>query len=941
MKKTMRWLFIAFLFLCPEIYSKTYFLSSVVGNDSNDGSSLSSSFRTFSKFCTVALSGDTVFCEGVFTFSDSTEFFRLDTKGIIIDKSISIFGLSSINKTVFQGDDIPDSFETGFFTIDRNLSIHLKNLIFRNAYMRNCQNRGTIFFANDMVKLIIDSCDFIDNHIYADYLNAVAPVIYANSNNEITITNCLFRNNVSENTGVGNNVAFGNSAVMFASRGKVKISNSTFHKNRCQFNGATLNLLQCNLKLENCTFFENVGGNNTIYLRFPFQDTHMINNTFVKNVNLSHSAETGVVACNGSDLYGKFILFKNNLFVNNISSSLNAKSTINLFNTTAIDKGYNCFDTLYMQSADSSFSLLNHNIIVPNSNSLKLESVLNSEKPWDIPTLRFDPTSILCDAGDNAGFLNYFYGIDSTFMPVCDSRGVSRDVKIDIGAWENTRKTWKGVVNNNWDDTTNWIGGYAGGPDVEFCIDPVNYTPQSSLNTECSTLTLKNNAKAVFNGNANLTIHKQLNLDEFSELISDGILSTDSGLLISVKINLLPGGWKYISFPFDVGSVLVLKNDTLLPALRGNPLTGTLNADYYIAEYNALRRATENVSNGNWKFPEDTLMVANKGYIITSDFPVILYFKSGKNAKINNTDFLNLPNNNYVFDALYFNQSWNFKGNPYLRIIDLESVIEKNAPLYFFNGVNYQTVAFVDSKKLNPFEAFMFQAYSEPEILFRKNTIAEYFNAPVRIKENRTILTLRLSENGMIDSTRILLSDNFSQEYEIGKDAFKLKSPLDSFPQLYTFTNDHELSFNCLSVSDMPVALNIKNNTEAKLSLSTLDQLPADVWLYDQNMIPLTNLIESDYTCPGTSGTSLYYIGFNELINELKHPENQAFHLYNNTIKLSAIPEKLILYDIMGTIILNIYNPDLNEIIQLPKSGIYFLVLITGNKSEKYKILNN
>lgn len=943
MNKLM-WMYILILLsLCTNLNSKTVFLSSFRGNDDFLGFDPINSFKTFSKAYNQIQSGDTIYCEGKFTWSSLSEINYVSKKGIVIDKSIYIIGANPSQKTIFESDSIPNGFESCIFTINKYIQLHLKNICIQNGYLHNCGNRGAGIYMYDYASIYVDSCNFIQNHIWADNLNAVGGGIYANLYNNITINHCYFYENTAENTGVGNSTTIGNSGALFSMYGVVKIENSTFHKNKCQYFGGAIYTIAASFQLENCTFYENIGGSNILQIRYPTKFSYLINNSCVKNLILNKNIDTGIITCNGNDTHGKKISLRNNLLVDNLCMADNEKTGIRYANMIFLDEGANYIDTLYLATTDSILSLIKGNVLVNDLNLLQLDNKLSTKNDFSVPVLKFNPSSKLSDSGFSNSILNYYTNSDTLVLQKYDASGTYRDEIVDVGAFENTEKRWEGKYNSIWNNKLNWIGGFASGNDVNYVISPIFYAPEFNQTISCNSITLQGEQEIHLKKMDSLIVRKDLimNFDRKMNFKTDGIINLTPTSSIITEIELYPNNWKFISFPYNIVEIQKYDQNQWIKVVWGNPSTPEIKADIYVAKYDNFRRAYLNTSTGNWKDLDEEVLQANCGYIIAVDDTSEFRFISDKGEKLIVSDTISLNKFNYTYDADYFNQSWNFFGNPYLCKIDLKSVLPFHAPLYFFDGENYHTSAFCDEKILDPLEAFMFQNYSDENLQYIKN-YPDLNKTPVNDISNSTQLILKIKDfkNRYEDNTRIYFSIDANEEFEIGKDAYKLFGTSLLNAQIYTSLKGVDFSFNFLPFNLLPIPLKIKNFKNKTLELTQKGTLLNHVWLLNSSFQIIADLSLETFNNYNSDELFEGYIGFSNTTDN-REIECLNYHQLNEILKNKSLNGsfEMVIYDLTGKQILKLINS--NRIFEHWnwQKGIYLLHISSNNKSEFFKIL--
>ena len=314
---------------------------------------------------------------------------------------------------------------------------------------------------------------------------------------------------------------------------------------------------------------------------------------------------------------------------------------------------------------------------------------------------------------------------------------------------------------------------------------------------------------------------------------------------------------------------------------RAVPYTGTLQAGkaYYIGLYTI----TSGIDNGiSYKVPKSIVFPPMSG---------AFYSESGDAAKSTTVYSWSVGKDT----SKPINQGWNFVGSPYISIFD-----PTNANVGSDMGVNKASVMlmgkyagngaleYIETDKvfvsvldnvatkrytqvnaatatLQPFKGYFVQvaptaSNQEHSLTFSKNG-RELNKAPRRqnsLNSNASAwielwLTDLDSETMNHDNTGILVSDDYTAEYEVGHDLVKMLSKAD-YPQIYTIASDNgkNRAYNALPVDyaqNIPLGIYAPKQGQFSISLkenlSELEYVTA-VWLL-YNGQPVKNLLFGDY----------------------------------------------------------------------------------------------
>ncbi|WP_406534741.1 Ig-like domain repeat protein [Methanobrevibacter sp.] len=161
------------------------YVDSVVGYDSNNGTSQYSSIKTISKALMIANDNDTIY------LADG-EYSGLKNTRLTIDKSVNFIGSKN---TVINGED-----KNYIFNISDNVKVTFQNIKFVNAFKSPLSYSntytgkvyGAVLSIND-ANVIVDNCSFINSRLDSDYEDVYGGAI--SNFGDLTITNSYFGNN--------------------------------------------------------------------------------------------------------------------------------------------------------------------------------------------------------------------------------------------------------------------------------------------------------------------------------------------------------------------------------------------------------------------------------------------------------------------------------------------------------------------------------------------------------------------------------------------------------------------------------------------------------------------------------------------------------------------------------------------------------------------------
>ncbi len=426
----------------------------------------------------------------------------------------------------------------------------------------------------------------------------------------------------------------------------------------------------------------------------------------------------------------------------------------------------------------------------------------------------------------------------------------------DDGNWTSTSLWEYSADGVNWQATTTVPGDNA----KEVAIAKAVTVPEASAVSA---------AKVTINPDSKLTIDGTLTVSDTITFISTDAgtaqLLVNEGEVITngvIKIRktlLAASNWYFVSFPFDVTAANVLKTDGTQAAW--GDLTD-VGKDFYVAEYNGARRdatgsyATTN--SENWASLATHTMLANKGYIIGAATDITLDFVSSESPLT--TIFSTTASetlSEHTVNALDVHHSWNLAGIPFSSSFDLINATQAQAPFYYYDGTQYQTVMSDDNYQAYPFTSFFLQAKAGVNL--------EYATAGRLLKAaavgNFDEVNLVVKNAKYSDKLRVRMQDGALEGYDMGKDAVKMFAPKAEVPQIFSKQNGLDLSVNALPFGVAKVNLKVKVGEEGTYTVSLDDVAKAtdckQVTLVDNATGKETDLLAGEaYSFAGVANTT-------------------------------------------------------------------------------------
>ena len=485
--------------------------------------------------------------------------------------------------------------------------------------------------------------------------------------------------------------------------------------------------------------------------------------------------------------------------------------------------------------------------------------------------------------------------------------------------------------------------------------------------------------------------------DEIAMANIQGTLNIKQTKSVYLDVRIDPTNWHYISLPHDcrVGDIFFTDGT---PAI--------LNTDYLLGWYDGAYRAEH--KTGGWTYITDNDYILKKGlgYIVALPgdgkvkreirFPmansVIVEDKSDKTI-----DGLYAYGGDKTDEELRPNhKGWNMIGNPYLYTYTADIVKE---PLQMgtlskygdpwdgswertgdaryivepidngWSGYRQTTIT-----NLKPFTSYFIQVGGEKEgddyttvtpetnqsIVFNATSIARSPSSIVRrdtpaeeVEDNHPVwygIEL-LAPNNEKDNTTLLISNNFTDGYDMMDDLVKMRGDYYqyyNYPVLASRNDEGEMAFNALpdnSAARVGVPLNYYAAVAGTYTITTdgrfdLEEVKSAI-LYDATTAQECDLLLEDYTFTTAKGNNSDRFTLFVTVERKKAPSiptgkdnlltdgQLSLITIDRTLVLSGLTDKadIYVYDMTGKLIIGAHNSGDNGIwrTSVPTSGVYFV----------------
>jgi hypothetical protein len=527
--------------------------------------------------------------------------------------------------------------------------------------------------------------------------------------------------------------------------------------------------------------------------------------------------------------------------------------------------------------------------------------------------------------------------------------------------WEGTAKSTTWGTPANWSTTFSDPTSYdmvlipSGGTQPHITNDPV--TPAT-----CDILKIESGAILTIDAGKALTVSDTI----MNEAGTTGLVlksnSSGTATLIHETENIDAGAERYIPQYSGNNDWHFLSSCVAAQAIRpGFVNSGTPNASNDFFKYDEVTNYWINTKNesGEWNTAFEDNFIVGRGYNSAYNENVTKTFT----GELNTGDFtFNESSTPAITYTSGQGEGWNLIGNPYPSAFDWDECSKTNidASVYSYAGEAGQykswngTVGGLTGGIIPPGNGFFIKVSSGASLTIpnssRVHTATNFYKETTYVKD---LLKLKVEGNGYTDETYILFNEYATTGFDKAYDAYKIFG-IEEAPQLYTKTNDSQLSINVLpyATEEITIPLNLVVGTEKEYKISVTENSfweTVSISLKDlqsgqtYNLRTQTEVILNHSPDNSPERFLLYINGATSIEEILNEDNNIEIYSYADRIFIQTKTEgdlQISVYNLLGQTLLSKRFTDQSNIdLRLNKEpGLYIISIQTDNEIKTKKI---
>ncbi len=419
------------------------------------------------------------------------------------------------------------------------------------------------------------------------------------------------------------------------------------------------------------------------------------------------------------------------------------------------------------------------------------------------------------------------------------------------------------------------------------------------------------------------------------QLVLAGTLNnTASSLLYRMRVDAEQ--MYTVAFPYSVQVADIVRSDGLSILDEEGQWTGNLWMETYDGAHRAKGGRREDIENNSWKQDAaiGSTLQAGIGYTIAAprlrgssnypysliDFPMgvtypIIAERHKSKGEVEVLAYTNKETNTTDW-------GWNLLANPYMSAVNGEQYeLKVNNTRYDVvtmltdDGEGYYQFVYDDEESILPFKHFFLQIGTDGTFWFCPRLTPSAPRYLCNVEKEDVTFSLVLSNDGALDRTYVLLSPQFTEEYEIGFDVVKMCS---AETQVYSISDGAELFRMAAHIEEnklIPLGYKVPTSGEYKLAIQTKEALTnvEHVYLLEKGIV-VADLKQENYLFESLAG-----ITNDRFTVQIVQPGMQTMNTNINATDSWGMPKKIIRNSFMYIVLPNGHTYDFSGLFMLSR----------------------
>ena len=468
--------------------------------------------------------------------------------------------------------------------------------------------------------------------------------------------------------------------------------------------------------------------------------------------------------------------------------------------------------------------------------------------------------------------------------------------------------TWDGSWSTNWNTATNWNSNTVPTQNENIVIPSSQNNPTIIPGNigSCNNLTIDNGVS--------LTLHSD-GTSGTASLITNGTI-TNNGT-INVQRYITDSKWHLISSPLSDATASIFAGDYL---------------QYYNGTWNDITNAA-------------TTLTPVQGYSL---------WDATKSSTYTYTGDLNNGDQSIAISSA--NDGWNLLGNPYPSPIDWSLLDDTYGAVYYWDSENSNYVSWnngggTGAQYVPAMQGFWINTTSDGT--FNISNTERTHSGTTTYYKNRILpqnyLELQVDGNNYYDRLCININDEATNDFDFQYDAYKLTSPEEAVPQLYSIVGNDILSIDVRPPAEV-IQLGFQCGEDGNYSFN-LNKLTdiSSVVLEDTKTGIMHNLQNKKYDFEYLPSDDEKRFKLHLQVTGINDSREDTFIVYSDKKTIYLKSDKIIIkgtvkvLDITGRTMYkqSINNSSFTKIPANYKTGVYIVMIENGSDVRSKKVIIN